>query len=98
MGFPHNNNKMYEQINFSPKHKYNKASPEKEGIYLSSLDLKRKSIKTKDSKSNLSNSIVYEQRENKYKTIERKIQNKLLDISMEIFENQKNKINNSNSD
>ena len=95
IGFPNNNN--FTKINSLPKKRYNKHPSDKDSQYLSSFDIQKQSAKANDIKSNLSNSIVYEQRENKYKTIERKIQNKLLDISMEIFENQKNKINDSDS-
>ena len=65
-------NNNYKQINSLPKKMYNKGLPDKKGISLSSFDLKRKLEKGNDIKSYLSNSIVYEQRENKYKTIEKK--------------------------
>ena len=70
MGFPNNNN--FTKINSLPKKRYNKHPSDKDSQYLSSFDIQKQSVKANDIKSNLSNSIVYEQRENKYKTIEKK--------------------------
>ena len=72
-----------------------------DALYLG-FDLNNKGIRANDISCYLSSTSNYQPEETKYKLIEKNIQNKLLDISMEIFEKKKSNmedefINNNNS-
>ena len=62
-----------------------------DALYLG-FDLNNKGIRANDISCYLSNTSNYQPEETKYKLIEKNIQNKLLDISMEIFEKKKSKL------
>ena len=62
-------------------------------IHLGGIDFKNnKRKKTNDISNYLSNTSMYQTEETKYKLIEKSIQSKILDISMEIFEQSKSKL------
>ena len=63
-----------------------------DSIYLGKFDFKNnKGIRANDISNYLSNTSMFQQ-ESKYKLIEKSLQNKILDISMEIFEQRKSKL------
>ena len=68
-----------------------------DAIYLG-MDLNNNNgIRANDINCYLSNTIIHQPEDSKYKIIEKNIQNKLIDISMEIFENKKSLINSQRS-
>ena len=69
----------------------------KDALYLG-LDFNKKSVKSNDIYTYLSSSNIYHPRENKLKILEKNIQSKLLDISMEIYEQKKTHIKSELSD
>ena len=89
---PKQNNLINSQKNI-PKFQKNLGFSLHDSIYLGGSDLKKNiGIRTNDINNYLSN-ISMIQPESKYKLIEKNIQNKILDISMEIFEKRRSQIN-----
>jgi len=63
-----------------------------DSMNLGGIDFKNKGIRANDITCFLSNTSMYQPEETKYKLIEKNLQNRILDISMEIFEHRKSKI------
>ena len=69
-----------------------------DSIYIGPLDKNKKVLRSNDIKSYLSNSTIYQPKETKYKLIEKNIQSKLLDISMELYKNKQRRRSEKNDD